>query len=106
MFLGPVGDCLGHKPSFGGTVNQPGIWPVTQSNGHFTDANAQRFPNSDPGKRIAITPFRATNQTIYKRVVCTGGPVPEIHVNATFEYDTTCNGYNAWVSPLDIPCAR
>ncbi|CAG2177977.1 unnamed protein product, partial [Oppiella nova] len=48
---------------------------------------------------IAITPFRATNQTIYKRVVCTGGPVQEIHVNATFEYDTTCNGYNAWVSP-------
>ncbi|CAG2167996.1 unnamed protein product [Oppiella nova] len=99
---GLLGDFLGHFPSLGflGHHHQGAAFPVVQNSGDFTAANAQRFPNSDPGKRVVITPYKTTNQTIYKRIVCTGGPVQEISLNMTDpNSDITCNGYDAWVSP-------
>ncbi|CAG2171768.1 unnamed protein product, partial [Oppiella nova] len=74
--------------------------PVTQNREVFTNANALKMPNSVPGARIAITPYKKTNMTVYKRIVCTGGPVQQIQLNATFDTDSTCNGYDAWVSPF------
>ncbi|CAG2175116.1 unnamed protein product [Oppiella nova] len=98
--LGPVGDFLGHFPGLGFMANHPGARQVVRNNGDFTAANAAKMPNSVPGKSIRITPDKTTTMTIYKRIVCTGGPVQEIMLNTTIpNSSTTCNGYDAWVSP-------
>ncbi|CAG2169992.1 unnamed protein product [Oppiella nova] len=47
----------------------------------------------------ATTPFLNTNATVYHRMVCTGGPVQQLLLNATFETAFSCNGYDTWVAP-------
>ncbi|XP_054167758.1 uncharacterized protein LOC128965128 [Oppia nitens] len=68
-------------------------------NGQFTAENVRRMPLAVPETHLNFTATQMTNMTVFKNIVCTGGPIKRITLDSTFPSEVTCNGYDAWVSP-------